>query len=432
MKKSKIALVNSSREFNIDELFFSLTDRKGIITACNDVFVRVSGYESQDLIGEPHNCIRHPDMPRCVFKLLWDYLEKNKIIGAYVKNLAKTGEYYWVYALVAPVDEGYLSIRIKPSSKYFSVVEGLYKHLLEIEESFDNDWRAGMEESYKELSVQLSKLGFSSYDAFMGDSLREEISSRAKLVKELYVSNGKSLTQANDKSKTDYLFEKIISLVEQKNLLLDKSKHLSRFAREIELIALNSTVQASLLGRDGLPLSVIGQELSRMSNVVKSEIDTFITTTNELIDNVDTASKSISIALLQSEMSKFFVSSIAKSSINEEEQIEKLGKLVNNLVTLLDGCSKESILQAASLIKGLVGTLNNFEEFLEALSKVFKVLDFSYVAGCAEMARISREEEFRTLFEGLKGLTVGAHDALKILSSTIGGIKMSIATDVRG
>ena len=133
MKKIDKALVNSPRTFEPWELFFSTTDQKGVITSCNDVFVRVSGYPAEDLLGKPHSIIRHPDMPRCVFKLLWDYLLSGKAIGAYVKNLASTGEYYWVYALVTPIDDGYLSIRVKPVSAYFAKVEGLYKQLLATE-----------------------------------------------------------------------------------------------------------------------------------------------------------------------------------------------------------------------------------------------------------------------------------------------------------
>jgi PAS domain S-box-containing protein len=102
------------RAFGAGELFFSATDRKGIIRAGNDVFVRVSAYERDELIGRPHNIIRHMDTPRCVFKLLWEYLERREPIAAYVKNRAKDGGYYWVLAVVVPAGDGYLSVRVKP------------------------------------------------------------------------------------------------------------------------------------------------------------------------------------------------------------------------------------------------------------------------------------------------------------------------------
>ena len=95
--------MNSSREFRINGVFFSLTDRRGFIEACNDVFVRISGYTTAELTGQPHNIIRHPDMPRSVFQLFWEYLRNGQPVAAYVKNLAADGRYYWVLALAGPV-----------------------------------------------------------------------------------------------------------------------------------------------------------------------------------------------------------------------------------------------------------------------------------------------------------------------------------------
>ena len=74
----------------------SKTDKKGIIEYANDYFVEVSEYKEWELMGQPHNIIRHPDMPRIIFKLLWDRLKNKQNIHAVVKNLTKTGKYYWV------------------------------------------------------------------------------------------------------------------------------------------------------------------------------------------------------------------------------------------------------------------------------------------------------------------------------------------------
>lgn len=84
--KNKIAPIDKPREFGLTEKFFSITDKKGVIQCGNDVFMRVSGYSPEAMLFKPHNIIRHPDMPRCVFKLLWDYLQSGKDIGAYVKK----------------------------------------------------------------------------------------------------------------------------------------------------------------------------------------------------------------------------------------------------------------------------------------------------------------------------------------------------------
>ncbi len=85
-------------KFEIDELFFSITDQASTILSGNEVFVRISGYKKEELLGQFHNIIRHPDMPRVVFKMLWDHLKRDKPVVAYVKNKTKDGGYYWVLA----------------------------------------------------------------------------------------------------------------------------------------------------------------------------------------------------------------------------------------------------------------------------------------------------------------------------------------------
>lgn len=90
------------RAFGPEEIIVSKTDPKGVITYANDVFVRVSGYAEQDILGQPHNLIRHPSMPRAVFQLMWDVIPTGRELFAYVVNLAADGGHYWVLAHVTP------------------------------------------------------------------------------------------------------------------------------------------------------------------------------------------------------------------------------------------------------------------------------------------------------------------------------------------
>jgi PAS domain-containing protein len=80
--------------FEEEELIVSKTDLKGRITYANDVFLRLAKYPLQQTIGAPHSLIRHPDMPRCVFKLLWDTVQAKKEIFAYIVNMASDGDHY--------------------------------------------------------------------------------------------------------------------------------------------------------------------------------------------------------------------------------------------------------------------------------------------------------------------------------------------------
>lgn len=90
------------RTFDDDEIIVSKTDRRGVITYANDTFVKVSRYAEPELVGKPHSIIRHPDMPRAAFKLLWDTLKDGDELFAYVVNLAADGAHYWVLAHVSP------------------------------------------------------------------------------------------------------------------------------------------------------------------------------------------------------------------------------------------------------------------------------------------------------------------------------------------
>ena len=89
---------NEEIQLNPYKTIMSKTDKKGIIEYANDYFMKISGYKEWELMGQPHSILRHPDMPKFVFKLLWDNLNRAKPIYAIVKNLAKDGRFYWVIA----------------------------------------------------------------------------------------------------------------------------------------------------------------------------------------------------------------------------------------------------------------------------------------------------------------------------------------------
>jgi PAS domain S-box-containing protein len=132
------------RTFAVDELIVSKTDRRGVLTYVNDVFLRVSGYEMAELMGQPHNIIRHPDMPRAVFQLLWDTLAERRELFAYINNLASDGAHYWVLAHVTPSFDasgavvGYHSSRRKPSPQAVDQIRPIYQRLLDEERRHPN------------------------------------------------------------------------------------------------------------------------------------------------------------------------------------------------------------------------------------------------------------------------------------------------------
>lgn len=151
------------KSLNENDFIVSKTDRHGKIIYGNKIFIKISGYSEQELLGTPHSILRHPDMPKIVFKLLWERIEAKQEIFAYVKNLTKDGSFYWVFANVtATLDSNgairdYHSVRRKPNPKAIETIEPIYKLLLDAEK---ND---GMEASRKLLEQFLTDKGVS-YD----------------------------------------------------------------------------------------------------------------------------------------------------------------------------------------------------------------------------------------------------------------------------
>ncbi|EYD77909.1 putative PAS/PAC sensor protein [Rubellimicrobium mesophilum DSM 19309] len=160
--------------FGFKEIFFSRTDARGVIQAGNSVFRRVSGYDWPRLIGAPHRIIRHPAMPKAAFHLLWDRLRAGRPTGVYVRNRSVEGGTYWVFAIVVPIRDGFLSVRIKPGTATFGRVQGIYADLRAAESR-------GLTpaEGATELLVRLGDDGFPSYDSFQARALAAEIMNRA-------------------------------------------------------------------------------------------------------------------------------------------------------------------------------------------------------------------------------------------------------------
>lgn len=164
-------LTGQERTFDENEFIVSKTDLKGHITYANRVFLRVAGYKEKEVIGAPHSILRHPDMPRCVFQLLWDQIQAKKEIFAYVINTAKNGDHYWVFAHVTASFDGqgniigYHSNRRKPHPEKVAKVKGIYDLLLKEEYSHE-DRKTGLKKSGALLGSMLAKIGVS-YDEFV-------------------------------------------------------------------------------------------------------------------------------------------------------------------------------------------------------------------------------------------------------------------------
>jgi len=145
--KNKVTPTAVERVMREDDFIVSKTDLKGRITYGNRIFMEFSGYAEAELLGTQHNIIRHPDMPRAVFKLLWDTIQSGSECFAYVKNMAKDGSFYWVFANITPSYDqankmtGFLSVRRKPKAESVRIISEIYKTML------DKENRAGAKDA---------------------------------------------------------------------------------------------------------------------------------------------------------------------------------------------------------------------------------------------------------------------------------------------
>lgn len=162
-----IAIKGDEITFSEDMFIVSKTDTRGNITYGNETFIKISGYEESELIGSPHSILRHKDMPKVVFKLLWDKIQSGEEIFAYVKNRAKSGKFYWVHAYVTPTFciktnniIGYHSVRRQPSEEAVKLIGPVYAKMLQAEKN------GSMEASAKILNDTLSSLGVT-YEKFI-------------------------------------------------------------------------------------------------------------------------------------------------------------------------------------------------------------------------------------------------------------------------
>jgi PAS domain S-box-containing protein len=164
MRATRTPPTGIERTFGEDEIIVTKTDPRGLLTYANDVFLRISALTEDEAIGRPHSVIRHPDMPRAVFKLLWDTLKSRQELFAYVVNLASDGAHYWVLAHVTPSFDaggrlvGYHSNRRRPEPAAVAAASELYGRL-RAEERRHSSSPAALDASWRMLRNMLDERG---------------------------------------------------------------------------------------------------------------------------------------------------------------------------------------------------------------------------------------------------------------------------------
>jgi len=252
--------------FGFDELFYSRTDKRGVILAGNEVFRRVSGFSWSEILGAPHKIVRHPDTPRGLFRIIWDALGNGHPMGAYVKNRARDGNYYWVFAVMLPIADGFLSVRIKPSAPLFEKMRSRCGAMAAQEKA----QRIDPEESAARMRAMAQAEGFSSYTSFMAFALGLELAARdAKLGRPV-----------------DPRTERLIEMNRALERVTEEQKKLLRSFEALQSIPNNMRIVASRMEPSGGPVSAISENYRASSLVISERLRSFVAGRDNLCDRV--------------------------------------------------------------------------------------------------------------------------------------------------
>lgn len=365
MSEQVVTSYASSRDevpFSFDELFFSRTDERGIIASGNGVFQRISLYEWEELLKKPHNLIRHPDMPKGVFYLFWEKLKKGEPIGAYVKNRAKDGRYYWVFAVATPVESGFLSVRLKPSTPLFKTVEQEYRTLVALE----RDTKISPKDSAAKLLDRLKELGFENYQAFMSAAVSHEMTAR----------NAKLNRQADSGLA---VFE---DLVQKATSMMKQAEGIFYAYGKNEYVPLNLQVQSARLGDSGATIGVISNNYNIISTEIKNIMDQFMESAKQVFATIQDGQFLICTAKLQQEVVDFFRREEDNEHVNKVQEME-----------LLEGQQKSYLQKALEGMRNIVAQAAQFQQDCQDMKRLSSGLEVTRVMGKVESARLTEDND---------------------------------------
>ena len=456
MARTKIQAIDVEIPFRIQDLIFSTTDKKGFIRSTNDVFLTMARYSVKDVLGKPHNLVRHPDMPRCVFDLYWDYLKRGEAIGAYVTNMASDGAYYRVYTLATPLQDGYLAIRFKTTSKYQKIVNDLYKQLCAYESEMLAKGISNTEcisASSQMLNEKLRELGFSNYNAFMIATLEEEMRRRDEILKrERAASEWKDtatetppsevsatsliaravshLTRANGVAGS--LFERVGSLLSLQDKLNENAHAITSVSQMFEMSSINVSLEASRIGTQARCLSVIANHLGESSQKVCEIADS-------MRNQIETTSAALGAAVfclaamrLQVETMLDYCRKNLQTGSTEEEAHEHLfiefprQRVRAVLADLLDALA----VQQGTLMPtmdNLIKNLRKLDGDFTSVKRSMLTLRFAQLGGKIESSRISNDSAIASLVDSIGKDIIGTVGQISQLESDL----TTVSTDLR-
>lgn len=381
-----VSFAANEARFYLHELFFSRTDARGVIQYGNSVFQRVSDYSWQELIGAPHKIIRHPEMPRGAFWLMWDKIKKREPVGTYVQNRSKEGLFYWVYAIVTPMDEGFLSVRMKPTSDVFSLIKAEYATLLAREE----EEQLTPERSAEVFIERLDALGFPDYESFMAHAARQESKARIMALKK-------------PRDETAFIFSTMTNAL---RTVRRTGEDIVRQFEAIRSTPLNMRIQAEQLGDQSAVLSVISMNYTTLSDEIYERIRVFLDSSDTALEKIRTGLFLSCTCSLQKELlAQFEREEPLDNGLSKEEEVERLQQQMSTYRLEAD--------------KALRSISNEAERFIfncVCLKRILSGLNMTRVLSQIEVARIGNEaQSMKSIISQLVDFQANTRECLNLI-----------------
>ncbi len=443
MTKPRPTPLDSPRDFRINEMFFSTTDRRGVIQSGNGVFERVSGYTWDELFGQPHNVIRHPHMPRSVFRVVWSFLLKANPVAGFVKNLASDGRHYWVVAFLMPIAGGrFLSIRFKPSSGLLPVVEDLYRRMCACERECEAAAKGGeaMQAAEELMLGALRERGFASYDAFMRALLHGELKSRDAAIAQQGLSlfpaelaggaddrRSASLRAIHASGLAAYrqielLYVQLDEFTALNDKLAEKSAFVLGLTREFRFIAFNAALRSARLGEEGRSLIVIADYLNTVSARLGGAVETLTQRIAAISEKLREVIFNLAAARLQIEMVLGFCAELHAIGAQEPAASRR-----QRMIEDLQLAFAETVACAVRTLAGLERDLALLGDSSADLRRLVLTMQVAQVGGLVEACRLKDDDSFTVMFADLRLGVEGTKAALEELDGA--GARLAVLAE---
>lgn len=419
--RKNLPVTNRERVFNNGEKLITVTDKNGNITECNDAFVEISGFARDELLGQPHNIVRHPDMPAAAFGVMWAHLKAGKPWMGLVKNRCKNGDYYWVDAYVTPMTHnghiiGYESVRSSPRKEDVDRAERLYANIQNNRRTSPwlnvapenlllllalSSWAGLMLYEQPALAQGGLLAGVLGYAAWVNLARKSTMASLNALLKNAFSHELAVQSYTDDNMETGRL----------KVSILSQTAHLGTVLTRIENAATNVARETDT----GFKLTqVTSSEIERQ----QAETLQVATAMNEMTSTIAEVSRHVNETAASAEMANELVNKGTGLADVTKKSIETLRDTVAEISHSVSAVSEQTanIASAAQMIEQIADQTNllALNAAIEAARAGEQGRGFAVVAEEVRNLAKRTQESTREIYAIIKELTVRADNAVNV------------------